>query len=193
MGHSQSDKLRTHERILDVAAKRFRERGIEGISISEIMKEAGLTVGAFYKHFASREALVSEAVSVALGNTAEWNDLASGELGKAVDRFLSSAQDDDLASCTIVSCLAADIRRSSPETRAIFNRHLEDTLASITDGLQDNHTDGREDKAITILAGLAGASLLARASSDPKLSRKILSAVANELHSAYVSEVASSS
>ncbi|ANB75819.1 hypothetical protein AYM40_26280 [Paraburkholderia phytofirmans OLGA172] len=53
MGHSQSDKLRTHERILEVAAKRFRERGIQGVSISEIMEEVGITVGGFYNHFSS--------------------------------------------------------------------------------------------------------------------------------------------
>jgi TetR/AcrR family transcriptional repressor of nem operon len=186
MGHPQLDKLQTHERILDIASKRFRERGIDGISISEIMKEVGITVGGFYRHFSSREALVSEAVSVAFDNTSEWNELANRQLGKAVDEFLSSAQYDDLASCTIFSCLAADIRRSNPATRGIFNRHLEQTLAAIAGGLVDTNVDRRGDKAVAILAALVGASLLARGTSDPRLSQKMLKTVANEIHFSYI-------
>jgi len=61
MGHSQAQKIATRQRIVEVAAKRLRERGIDGVSIADLMKEAGLTVGGFYKHFASRDQLVREA------------------------------------------------------------------------------------------------------------------------------------
>ena len=62
MGHSQADKAQTHERIVEIAARRMREQGLEGVGVAELMKEAGLTVGGFYKHFASRDALVAEAM-----------------------------------------------------------------------------------------------------------------------------------
>ena len=52
MGYSKSDKAETHTRIVKVAAKRFRELGLEGIGVADVMKEAGVTVGGFYKHFA---------------------------------------------------------------------------------------------------------------------------------------------
>ena len=67
MRHSKAEKAKTHKRIVAIAAKRFREEGIAGIGIAELMKEAGLTVGGFYKHFKSRDDLVAEAVGSALG------------------------------------------------------------------------------------------------------------------------------
>ncbi|MGD0966624.1 MAG: TetR/AcrR family transcriptional regulator [Candidatus Acidiferrales bacterium] len=61
MGYSKSEKAETHTRIVSVAAKRFRELGLEGIGVADVMKEAGVTVGGFYKHFDSRDELVVEA------------------------------------------------------------------------------------------------------------------------------------
>src|ERR1700746_3031721 len=66
MRHSKTEKENTHKRIVAVASKKFREEGLTGIGIADLMKEAGLTVGGFYKHFKSRDALVAEAVGSAL-------------------------------------------------------------------------------------------------------------------------------
>ena len=65
MGYSKAQKARTHKRIVAIAAKRFREKGLAGFGIAELMREAGLTVGGFYKHFDSRDDLVAEAVNSA--------------------------------------------------------------------------------------------------------------------------------
>src|SRR5271169_4523851 len=67
MGYSQAQKEKTHKRIVAIASKRFREKGLAGFGIAELMKEAGLTVGGFYKHFDSPDELVAEAVSSAFG------------------------------------------------------------------------------------------------------------------------------
>ena len=67
MRHSKAEKAKTHKRIVAIAAKRFSEEGLAGVGIADLMKEAGLTVGGFYKHFKSRDALVAEAVGSALG------------------------------------------------------------------------------------------------------------------------------
>ena len=67
MGHSKSAKAKTHKRIVEIASKRFREEGLRGLGIADLMKEAGLTVGGFYKHFKSHDDLVAEAVGSALG------------------------------------------------------------------------------------------------------------------------------
>ena len=74
MRHSKAEKAKTHERIVAIASKRFREEGLAGIGIADLMKEAGLTVGGFYKHFNSRDALVAEAVGSALEllETPKW-------------------------------------------------------------------------------------------------------------------------
>ncbi len=55
MGHSRSAKAKTHKRIVAIASKRFREEGLAEVGIAELMKESGLTVGGFYKHFKSRD------------------------------------------------------------------------------------------------------------------------------------------
>src|ERR1700733_408963 len=67
MGYSQAQKEKTHQRIVTIASKRFREKGLAGFGIAELMKEAGLTVGGFYKHFDSRDELVAEALSDTFG------------------------------------------------------------------------------------------------------------------------------
>ena len=66
LGHSKVEKAKTHKRIVAIASKRFREEGLAGGGIAELMKQAGLTVGGFYKHFASRDDLVAEALVSAL-------------------------------------------------------------------------------------------------------------------------------
>ena len=66
MRHSREEAARTHARIVERAATLFRERGIDGIGLADVMQEAGLTHGGFYKHFASKDALVATACAHAL-------------------------------------------------------------------------------------------------------------------------------
>src|ERR1700730_19262177 len=66
MRHSKAEKAKTHKRIVAIASRRFREEGLAGIGIADLIKAAGLTVGGFYKHFKSRDGLVAEAVGCAL-------------------------------------------------------------------------------------------------------------------------------
>ena len=80
MGHSQQDKAATHARIVDIASRRLREKGLEGIGVADLMKEAGLTHGGFYAHFASREALVIEAFGDAMDRSTERWRKALAEL-----------------------------------------------------------------------------------------------------------------
>ena len=96
MRHSKTEKANTHKRIVTIAAKKFREEGLAGIGIADLMKKAGLTVGGFYKHFKSRDALVAEAIGSALEM---WKDRidAAGAGGprityeSLVDDYLSEA------------------------------------------------------------------------------------------------------
>src|SRR5260221_369040 len=97
MRHSKAEKAKTHKRIVAIASKRFREEGLAGIGIADLMKEAGLTVGGFYKHFKSRDELVAEAVGSALELwKCQVNAAASGgppvTYEALVDDYLSQAQ-----------------------------------------------------------------------------------------------------
>lgn len=93
MGHSQAEKAATHQRIVDVAARRFRELGLDGIGVADVMKEAGMTVGGFYKHFESRDELVTEALEVAFKSLDVWEARAEN-LAQAVRDYLSEAHRD---------------------------------------------------------------------------------------------------
>src|ERR1700722_497314 len=94
MGYSQAQKEKTHKRIVAIASKRFREKGLAGFGIAELMKEAGLTVGGFYKHFDSRDELVAEAIGDAFGVWQRQKEAAESEgqpltFAKLVDDYVS--------------------------------------------------------------------------------------------------------
>jgi TetR/AcrR family transcriptional repressor of nem operon len=93
MGYSKSDKAETHTRIVRVAAKRFRERGLDGIGVADVMKEAGVTVGGFYKHFDSRDELVVEALATAFQDLDRWEE-HTDTLTKALGNYLSEEHRD---------------------------------------------------------------------------------------------------
>jgi len=122
MRHSKAEKAKTHERIVAIASKRFREKGLAGIGIADLMKEAGLTVGGFYKHFDSRDALVAEAVGGALELWKRQVDAAvSGgppvTYESLVDEYLSEAHRNHPGTGCPVSTLAGDLARSDKRTR----------------------------------------------------------------------------
>src|SRR6266446_6964923 len=71
MGHSKASKANTHARLVEAAAARFKERGVDGISLSDLMKDLKLTHGGFYRHFDSRDELVTEALELALAQSGQ--------------------------------------------------------------------------------------------------------------------------
>src|SRR5258708_35901549 len=96
VGHSKVEKVKTHIRIVEIASRRFREDGLAGVGIAELMKEVGLTVGGFYKHFDSRDDLVAEAVSSAFGGWKRRVDAAASggppvSYARLIDEYLSEA------------------------------------------------------------------------------------------------------
>src|ERR1700676_1087942 len=108
MGHSRAQKTRTHKRIINIASKRFREDGIAGVGIAELMQEAGLTVGGFYKHFDSRDDLVAEAVSSGFGSRQRKVDAAASggqplTYAKLIDDYLSEAHRNNPGSGCVFS------------------------------------------------------------------------------------------
>jgi TetR/AcrR family transcriptional repressor of nem operon len=155
------------------------------VNIARIMSEAGVSVGDFHKHFSSRDELIAEAISLALEDAASWNSLASVDLGDAINDYLSPAQYDDLAPCTVLSSFAAEIRRSSFEARDLLADHLRSMLAAIASGMPAQDTEHTDQRAMTILSALVGASLLARSIPDEELSRQLRRFVSVELRMRY--------
>ena len=186
MGHSKMQKTKTHKRIVSIAAKRFREQGLAGVGIADLMKEAGLTVGGFYKHFKSRDDLVAEAVASALGvwkrqvhATASDGPPVTYEL--LVDDYLSEAHRNHPGTGCPVGALAGDIARSDKRTRALVTRQIRDNIEILATLLREaNGKDkgGARARAILGYCALVGAIGVARAVSDDQLSREVLTTVA---------------
>src|SRR6266850_1871705 len=186
MGHSRAEKERTHKRIVKIAAKKFREEGLAKVGIAELMKEAGLTVGGFYKHFDSRDDLVAEAVGSALGTWKRQVDAAASggpplTYEKLIDNYLNEAHRDDPGTGCAYSALAVEISRSDKRTRALASDQIRNDIQLIADLLpgKDKHT--ARSRAILTFSALVGAMGLARAVSDESLSREILKTVAELL------------
>src|SRR5579863_372961 len=117
MGHSKAEKTETHKRIVKIASKRLRDRGLAEVGIAEVMKEAGRTVGGFYKHFNSRDDLIAEAVRSALGTWKRQVDAATSggppfSYARLVDDYLSEAHRNNPGTGCPYSALAGELARS---------------------------------------------------------------------------------
>ena len=178
MGYSQDQKIKTHQRILRTASKRFREKGLAGVAIADLMKEIGLTVGGFYKHFDSRDDLVAESLRAASG---PWQkQLLAAESGGApltyeslVDSYLSEAHRDHPGSGCPLSALACDIARGSKQIRSLLTEKVKSYFELLANFLPQDDSAARS-KAILTVSALLGAVELARAVSDQTLSHEIL-------------------
>ena len=193
MGHSKAQKTKTHKRIISIASKRFREKGLARVGIAELMKEAGLTVGGFYKHFDSRDDLVAEAVSSAFGGWKRRVDAAkaggpSVSLAKLIDDYLDEAHRDNPGTGCAFSALAPEIARSDKQTRALTSEQVRSDIQLIAGLLPGKDKSRARSRAILTFSALVGAMSLARAVSDEGLSREILETVGQFLKNSAVNQ-----
>jgi TetR/AcrR family transcriptional regulator, transcriptional repressor for nem operon len=183
MGHSKASKANTHARLVEAAAARFKERGVDGISLSDLMKELKLTHGGFYRHFDSRDELVTEALELALTETGQAmrERLLDGDkanLAAFVDFYLDEAHRDQRAAGCAVAALAGDAPRKSADVQAQFRQHIERNLETLGDALRaGGSTDDARATAILVLSALYGALIMARAVGDSPLSSEVLRTV----------------
>jgi len=182
MGHSKASKADTHARLVEAAAARFKERGIDGISLADLMRDLKLTHGGFYKHFASRDELVAEALELALTRSGELmrERLFDGDkpnLRRFVDFYLDEAHRDGLAGGCAVAALAGDAPRKSAAVQAQFRGQIEANLRTLSEALGEGTPHERRETALLMLSSLYGALMMARAVGDSPLSREILGGV----------------
>ena len=178
MGYSQDQKIKTHQRIVRIASKRIRENGLEGVAIADLMKELGLTVGGFYKHFDSRDDLVLEALR---GATGPWEKvILAAEAGgppvtyeSLIDSYLNATHRDHPGNGCAMSALACDIARGSKQIRSVFTEWIKSSIELIANLLPQDDSASRS-KAILALTAVIGAVEVARAVSDQALSDDIL-------------------
>jgi len=174
MRYPAKETAAKHERIVKEASRLFRERGFENASVGEVMKAAGLTHGAFYAHFGSKEELQVAAVAygmkVSLGRMQHNNSKKSK--ASFADLYLSRWHRDNPGDGCTMAALAQEVARSTPELKAAFEQGLENFVSAKRGGRKE---------AIFWLAVMIGGVVLARAVRDPRLSDEILSSVRQKL------------
>ena len=192
MGHSKASKADTHARLVQAAAARFKERGIDGISLADLMKDLKLTHGGFYKHFGSRDELVTEALALALtktGQSMRERLFVDGkpDVGAFVDFYLDESHRDERASGCAVAALAGDAARKSTDVQAQFRESIEGNLMSLSEALVPRTgtavAGSAESRAtaLLVLSALYGALIMARAVGDSPLSSEILHSVRQQI------------
>ena len=158
--------------------------GIDGTGVDAITEAAGLTHGAFYSQFESKEAVAAEAVRLAIEESRRLLESLPKDKGRseALTRFVNaylarSHRDAPGTGCAIAS-LGADIARQPRAVRARFTEALEGTLETLADLFPGKTAPHRHDEAIALFSEMLGALILARAVSDESLSRRILKTAA---------------
>lgn len=178
----KSRKEATHDRIVEVAARAIRRSGYDGTGVADIMKEAGLTHGGFYAHFASRDALLAEAgdragaESVALAARVA----ASAPPGQALQRMMQAYLSDEhmagIETGCPVSALGSEMPRQAPEVRRAATVHIKEMIDLFARQMPGWGQRETHEQAMMLVCGLVGTAVVARAVDDPKLSEALRAA-----------------
>ncbi len=180
MGYSQAQKAETHRRIVEIASRRFLEVGIDGIGVADLMKEAGVTVGGFYKHFRSREDLVLQAVEHSVKQI-EDRQAKARSLLDFVDFYLSEFHRDNPGFGCALGALSGDVARGTEAVRTLYTSRVEHTLAFIESFVLVLNPDERRARALLVLSSCVGAIGLSRAVADPSVSKRILDSTQEQI------------
>jgi len=182
MRYSREHKLETHARIVRKASVRLREKGAHGIGVADLMKDAGLTHGGFYAHFASREALLIEAFTHAMDRgTEHWRKLAERtppdkRLATIVDSYLTTLHRDDPGHGCAIPTLGAEIARESPKARKAFAARLEQMIEMLADQIPELPRKAARKQAMAAIATMMGTVVLSRIAGTGDFSDEILGA-----------------
>jgi AcrR family transcriptional regulator len=180
-------KEATHDRIVEVAARAIRRSGYNGTGVADIMKEAGLTHGGFYAHFASREALLAEAADRAGRESIELMErmAASSPPGVALqamaEAYLSKEHLEGVETGCATAALASEMRRQAPKVRRAATRRIKEMIDLISRHLPDWGQPSAHERALVTASTLVGALVLARAVDDPRLSDALREAALKHL------------
>jgi TetR/AcrR family transcriptional repressor of nem operon len=171
--------------VINVASRLFRQRGFDGIGLKDLMEEAGLTQGAFYKQFESKEDLAAQASKRALESTTRrWTTAAEANpkdpLGAVIAFYLSMGHHEErMDGCPVVA-LGSDAARQSVDVKASFETGIREYLKML--GRWIGESDGDDSgKTMAILSTMVGALVLSRAVNNKQLSKRFLQAAAKDV------------
>lgn len=164
----------THTRIVETAARAIRRSGYDGTGVADIMKEAGLTHGGFYAHFASRDAMLAEAAdrageeTIAIAKKIFAEVPGDKALQALIQVYLSNEHMANIESGCSLAALGSEMPRQAPEVKKASTCRVKEMIALIESRLSDQPNANGE--ALVMLSTMVGTLLLARAVEDPELS-----------------------
>lgn len=186
---SRVQAAENRQNVINVASRLFRERGFDGIGLKDLMEAAGLTQGAFYKQFASKEDLAVEASNRALESASHrWSNAAAQNpddpLGAVIAFYLSADhRGERMDGCPMVA-LGSDAARQGPGVKAAFETGIKAHLEVLGRFLAETRGEESRGKAMAILATMIGAVTLSRVVNDPDLAQALLDAAAEQVRDA---------
>jgi TetR/AcrR family transcriptional repressor of nem operon len=172
-------KAETRKQIIETASAEFREHGVNGVGVAQLMKSAGLTHGGFYAHFDSKDDLVADAIDAAFDQTMAFlGEAASAAPPKQRKRailhaYMSKKHRDHTERGCAIAALGTDVARLDARTR----RRFEARVGSLIQLIAGSESQAARDDAIVMLATMVGGLVLARAIRSEALSTEIVEAV----------------
>ena len=182
MRYTPEHKAETRQKIVAAAARQFRARGLEAVSVADVMAEAGLTHGGFYAHFASKDELLEQALM-------QGNDVGAGKLKDAarnaqagegltaiVNTYLSESHRARREQGCILASLAQEAGRDSPQARRVLAERSHMLAKLVRHYMPETGHSLPEDAERAIVACLVGGLILSRLEADPGEGSKTLAA-----------------
>jgi TetR/AcrR family transcriptional repressor of nem operon len=164
---SKQDTAKHRQQVIEGASELFRERGIDGVNVGELMGAAGLTHGGFYRHFASKDELAGLAAAHAITTQAE----TLGDERAFIEGYLSPEHRDDVAHGCVVSALGPELARADEPVREAFV----EAYRAFVDRFGD------DEQALAKLSTMVGALVISRVTKGDPLSDEVLAAARGAL------------
>lgn len=181
MRYPPEHKLATRRRIVAAASAAFREQGVEGTGVDEVMRRAGLTHGGFYSHFRDKSELVAEACAEAFDEAVDnlsriaAQPTAAKRARMLIDSYLSARHRDNRGSGCLVVAVGADMARLTGEARSGYARGFTRHIDRLCDALRlARDPEENRDRVTHLMSSLVGALIFARATDDPARSDALL-------------------
>jgi TetR/AcrR family transcriptional regulator, transcriptional repressor for nem operon len=175
--YGKAQKEATRQRILDTAGRRFKRDGIDGSGVATLMADAGLTNGAFYAHFSSKDDLVATTIGDQLraqcDQFSQWAEQPAG-MEAAIRSYLSEEHRDHPEDGCPSAALLDEIGRGSPEVKRAYTAGLLPVVEAMAAQLHPGDPQAAHGPVLSIFAQLLGTLQLSRAVDDPELSRRLL-------------------
>ncbi|TFW19594.1 TetR/AcrR family transcriptional regulator [Duganella callida] len=178
MKKSKAETAETRKRIVEVAAREFRKHGIEATGVAQIMASAGLSHGGFYRHFESKDQLVTEALSATEKNLLRDSAAAAEKGAKAVlgvfHEYMTSNYRDNVEGGCPLAAMGSELVRANDATRHAATNSFRKIIATVAPFMQTPPGEDGTDVALSLLTNMVGALTIARMVDDPVLSDRIL-------------------